>query len=186
MGYAVHSCLVDEFPEVDVKNHRVRTGEEVDADPIDGPDSKALKFGKTVPVGRQRLMAITGCHSPAAAVQHRKHCIPIVFCTPEYLAIREHAGVVPKGPMEARPIKIRCHGHNHRSDRIGVVGLLCWPTRSDVRKPILYRTPGCPMSHRLSDVPVSSSRDGWTFIGPCYVTGNVWGATQESAGRPVR
>ena len=34
--------------------------------------------------------------------------------------------------------------------------------------------------------PVSSSRVGWTFIGPCYAMGNVWGATPESAGRPVR
>lgn len=52
--YAVHCCLVDEFPEVEVEYYRVRAGEEVDAYSIDGPDSKALKFGKTVSVGRQR------------------------------------------------------------------------------------------------------------------------------------
>lgn len=69
-------------------------------------------------------------------------------CTPEYLAISEHAGVVPEGPMEVRPVNIRCHGHNHRSDRVGVVELLCWPTRSDVRKPILHRA-SLPVDHVL-------------------------------------
>ncbi|PRB99495.1 hypothetical protein CQ020_01510 [Arthrobacter sp. MYb23] len=54
VGYAVYCCLIDEFPEVDVEYHRVRTREEVDTYSIDGPDSKALKFGKTVTVGRQR------------------------------------------------------------------------------------------------------------------------------------
>jgi hypothetical protein len=34
-------------------------------------------------------MAITGCQFPTADVKHRKHSIPVVFCTPEYVAIRE-------------------------------------------------------------------------------------------------
>lgn len=55
-------------------------------------------------------------------------------------------------------------------------------------RPHLSRFHGreCTVRDRLTDVLVSSSRDDWTFTSPTYVTGNVWGAAQESVGRPVR